>query len=243
MSSIDIDKWTKLWEYVFKHIGAVVLGLVIGISIAIALYQGILMPAKEAEIKAATAGIGAKGVPTTPTTKPCLRKAVVVFIDGFGKYAGYYLRDEKEGKSNAHYLVEEARKDESIVVKDPVIVPQTGKIDSTQIIDMHPDVVVIHRSTFDRISDDDPKQRLRDLISSLRTSSTVFLIYSRTPGTDLHYAADLAESAGTEGRVSSFQFRRGNVFDDSATVIYFLRHINTLARARVAMLDLKICDN
>ena len=140
-------------------------------------------------------------VSPTPTPRS---KLEVVLLDTAKPEHNY----DKNWPSNAHFLNDWIRHEPVLarfVNTHPVAVGVNFQGDD-QVTDFHPDLIIIHRSTFGS------EQKLIRSLSKFRETRS-FLIFSRTEGTDKRWAASIAAAVGINSdRVHAYQFPDGNPF-------------------------------
>ena len=177
----------------------------------------------------------------TPTGDPkktvALVRAAVVFLDTYAQHKAYRKQDQETGTSNAHFLVSTIAKDKSlreVMQADPVITPQSGTLDLSQVRQLKPHVIVVHRSAFDTAKASDKGDvKLTEFLRSASDTDALFLVYSRKSTTNGALAKRLEADTGLGGRIFVYEFPLGDPFGDDSQVRHFLNNVATLGKARL----------
>lgn len=259
---MSINDYKKLFVFFIKNLFAVIIGVSITYifyinvlkpietdkyAIKLGEEKSVLKEAHKAELakinknsKQLLADLifAKKSLETASEKAKCRSKKVsVVFIDGYGNLVGYRPEDRTDKSSNAHYLKRFIDKTDMLSnqmdAKDAVLA-QNGVIDYDKVIGLNPDVIVIHRSTFDSNKEKSAHKKIKDLLTGLheRGIKVPIVVFSRTPKTNINYAFDLGGSNFSE-RIITFQFKEGNPFKIDAHVKYFLNFVGMIGRSQV----------
>jgi hypothetical protein len=160
-------------------------------------------------------------VPADPPTNPCRAARIVVFDTAYPDEA--YNHDlEANGETNAHFVVRQLRLENVDAV--PAIIGRDQSTRDSFLVPV-PDVVVIHRSTFERSNGGDGDTAIALLIAAA-PKTTRFVIYSRKTGTDEGYAQTLETRGGAQGRVDALTLKKGDPWADPAQIRLLLTAIN-----------------
>jgi hypothetical protein len=161
-----------------------------------------------------------------------LRKATVVLVDTAVPGNVYAPELKPPGNTNAHFLQRQMQEVELANLIRPVVdITDAVRPSALRIAKEKPDVVAIHRSAFEQVPD--AEAALVTLLSELKDTHAVFLVYSRTKETNPAYAIGLQTKAGLAGRVFSYQFTGTHPFSEQATVGHFISTIRMLSESQL----------
>jgi hypothetical protein len=216
----------KLVVFAKRSLAPIVLSLLVGGAV-FACYEFIRIPELKKRFEEDRREVPRSASPACVSIR---RKAVVVFVDGYGKFADYKATHEAAGISTSSFLKDQASAvlGQSIEAHDEVI-HQSGKIEVDEILGHKPDLIVLHRSTFSGVAPEVERDRFEQLLSKLRSTTARILVFSREDDTDGEYASKLDEKLNLPVPLFAYQFRMGHPWDDPTTLLYFLHYIDTLA--------------
>ncbi|TVV76569.1 hypothetical protein [Sphingomonas solaris] len=130
----------------------------------------------------------------------------------------------ENGETNAHFLAQQLR-DRKLDAIPAIIGRDQAARDN--FLTPAPDLVIVHRSTFDP-KDLGTGDREIALLIAAAPKTTKFLIYSRKPGTDTAYAQSLAARGGAPGRVVAIQLKTGDAWSDPDQIKLLLNEAESL---------------
>ena len=177
------------------------------------------------------------GLPSPPAPESSI---VVVSMDANAKHNIYDPALLSRNETNAHFI-------DGLITNDPQLASITESFihitgsdpnfASSQVMRNDPDLVIVHRSSFETDSTDDANdQKLTRFLSNMAGKKAEFLIYSRMSGTDSTYARSLAHTTRIENeRIHVYRFLPGYPFaDNSNQVVPFKNHIKEIAESLIS---------
>jgi hypothetical protein len=215
----------RAFQLMITAIGSITIGGILGVA------TGVIHWKWNAQSTQATGDKVANPPLALPGAKEELRPRVVL-VDTRDPA---HMYDPKKITSNVKLLLDQIKVSATDLDAESKevngVVPQ-----ASEILQVKPNLVVIHRSAFDFKGDKTGagEQRLVSFLGGLRNTNALFLIYSRTKDTDGKYAEAVANETALKNRVFTYQFRYGNPFKDQAVVEHFVRTIDIIAHSKTA---------
>ncbi len=161
------------------------------------------------------------------------RKFVIVVMDTSLTKKVYDPDLVKQGFKNSHFICEKIHSDKSIYAPTQgieVIVssdPDKRSNDAYLVRQHDPDLIILHRSTFDtELHEDYDGARLAGFLKEVADLKAKVLIYSRKPDTDADFVEKISKLSGVEkGRISIYEFRPGNPFKNDGQMLSFMNEL------------------
>lgn len=200
------ELWTKIigWlHFIAHHILYLIGGAILVTIVAFAVVTAFPGPTKI--LMCEKLNWCAAPVPVPPPVPTRLR--IVVFDTAYpGRAYSKALTDN--GETNAHFLAQQLRERKLDAI--PAIIGR-DQAARDSFLTPAPDLVIVHRSTFDPKDQGTGDQEIALLIAAA-PKPIKFLVYSRKPGTDAAYAQRLATRGGAPGRVTAIELRKGDAW-------------------------------